>query len=101
MALVLLGGVSTFWRFSFPVAVPPAWIDGRGTRTLPLHVERNRRCRQNRGRARPAHDRGRPRLVEPQRGGQRGERAAPRRARDRALALPRRRRAVRRNRDRP
>ena len=80
--------------------VARAWIDGRGIRTLPLHAERNRRCRQNRERARPSHDRGVPRLVGPQRRRERGERAAARRARDRALRLPRRQRAVRRDRDR-
>ena len=48
----------------------------------------------------PLHDRGLPRLVGPQRRRERGERAAARRARDRALRLPRRQRAVRRDRDR-
>ena len=48
----------------------------------------------------PLYDRGLPRLVGPQRRRERGERAAARRARDRALRLPRRQRAVRRDRDR-
>ena len=101
MAVVLLGGGEHILAILLPgCSFARAWIDGRGIRTLPLHVERNRRCRQNRERARPSHDRGVPRLVGPQRGRERGERAAPRRARDRALRLPRRRRAVRRDRDR-
>src|SRR4051794_10287480 len=95
MAAGSLVGCSPIVAILLPgCALSATWDDNAAVRTLALHAERKRRCRQDRRRARAPHDRGVSCLVGPQRRRERGERAAARPARDGAVGLSRGQRAI-------